>query len=146
MDAETRVLAEARLAEAAAAHHLSDPRQPLRERLRQLRERQPDAFSRAVAHYEEQVLPLLAAGEPLVAWLDYARFVGQLTSNGRLTAIDETGLAVTLKAAAAPLPGTLVLFVPEDNAIDTLVALAPAAPSPAQDATVALLVQRRLAS
>jgi hypothetical protein len=144
MDADTRALAERRLTEAATALQLADPRPALRERLKLLRESQPDPFRQAVAHYEAEVLPRLAAEDPLPAWLDYARFVGQLSSNGRITAIDATGLASTLKPSAPPAPATLVLFLPEDNAADPLVALAPLTPSPAQQATLTLLVSRKL--
>lgn len=143
MDAETRAAAESRLTDAATAAGLADPRPPLRERLRLLRERQPDDFSRAVSHYEAEVLPRLAVEEPLPVWLDYARFLGQVTSNGRLTVIDDTGRAANYRA---PLPpASLVLFLPEDMAVAPLVAAAPTEPSPAQQATLALLVERRLA-
>lgn len=142
MDAELRTRAEARLEQAAAALGLADPRAPLRQRLRQLRESHPDAFGRAVEHYEATVLPGLAGDDPIHAWLDYGRFLGQLTSNGRLTAIDATGRAAAFRP---PLQqGTLVLFVPDDTSADVLVAASPLQCSAAQQASLDLLVHRRL--
>jgi hypothetical protein len=143
MSTDVKARAEARLAAAAAALQLADPRGPLRARLKQLRETQPDSFARAVAHYEEQVLPALAdQDDALATWLEYVRQVGQLTSNGRLTTIDARGRAGPFKP---PLqPGALVLFLPEDTAADALVAASPLEPSPAQAATIHLLVDRRL--
>ncbi|NJD09655.1 MAG: hypothetical protein FIB01_04135 [Gemmatimonadetes bacterium] len=139
---EFRTRAETRLAAAAAAATCADPRPPLRDRLRELKEGHPGAFERALAHYEQTVLPALAGtGEPLPAWVDYARFLGELTSPGRLVAIDGTGLASPYQA---PAPGQLVLFLPDDPAVGVLVALAPAAPAPAQQATIDLLVGRKL--
>jgi hypothetical protein len=143
MDADMRVRAETRLTEAVAALGLADPRPALRARLKQLREERPDAFADAVRHYEEEVLPRLAEEEPVPAWLDYARHLGQLTANGRLTTIDATGRAVVYRP---PLQhAALLLFLPEDTAVTPLVALAPLAPSPAQSATIDLLVNRKLA-
>jgi hypothetical protein len=143
MEAERRGRAEARLQEAAAALGLADPRPALRERLRHLREAQPDTFRRAIEHYETAVLPALADQDALAAWLDYGRFIGQLTSNGRLTAIDGTGRAGAYRPP--PAAGAVVLFLPEDTAVDALLVVAPAAPAPAQQATIDLLVHRRLA-
>jgi hypothetical protein len=143
MSSELRTRAEARLAEAAAGLGLADPRAPLRGRLKQLREQHHAAFERAVAHYEGDVLPQLAGDDPIGAWLEYGRFVGQLTSNGRLTAIDATGRAASFRP---PLqPATLVLFMPEDTAVEPLVVVAPAELSAAQQATIDLLVHRKLA-
>jgi hypothetical protein len=139
---ELRALADARLAQAVIAAGLADPRPPLRDRLRELKESHPAGFERALAHYEQVVLPALSgAAEPLQVWADYARFLGELGSPGRLLAVDATGGATPYQA---PAPGTLVLYIPDDTASPVLVALAPASPSPAQQATIDLLVHRRL--
>jgi hypothetical protein len=139
---ELRARAEARLQQAAAAGACADPRPPLRERLRELKDSHPAAFERARDHYEQVVLPALAGtAEPLPAWVDYACFVGALASPGRLVAIDETGRAVPYQVYR---PGALVLFVPDDAAAPVLPALAPAAPTAAQQATIDLLVKRKL--
>jgi hypothetical protein len=143
MDAEHRARAESRLQHAAADLGLADPRSDMRERLRHLRQAQPDAFRRAIEHYEATVLPALAEGEPLEAWLDYGRFVGQLTANGRLTAVDTSGRAAAYRPP--PVAGTLIMFVPEDTAVDALLVVRPQQPAPAQQASIDLLVHRRLA-
>lgn len=134
--------AEANLERAARAAGLTDPRPPLRDRLRQLRESHPAAYDRARSHYEQAVLPALADGpDPLGTWIEYARFLAELTAPGRLLAIDGTGLAAP---AAGPLTGQLLLHVPDEAGAAVLVALEPAEPSPAQRATIDLLVNRKL--
>jgi hypothetical protein len=146
MSSDLRAQAEARLTRAAAELGLADPRPPLRERLKRLREAQPDAFDRAVHHYETAVLPALTVDEPLTAWLEYGRFLGELTAAGRLLIVERTGRAIPLAVPAAALPatGTLALYVPDDAGEDVLVAALPLDPSPAQEATLALLVRRQL--
>lgn len=144
MSSELRSRAETRLLEAASALVLADPRPRFRERLRQLRERHPDAFDRAVGHYERTVLPQLAdADDPLAAWVDYGAFLAGLEANGRVQRIDATGRATSFQPPAAARD--LVLHVPDDTASPVLVLLEPAGPSPAQTATLDLLVNRKLA-
>jgi hypothetical protein len=139
---DERTRADTRLQQAAAEAGCDDPRPPLRSRLRELKEVNPAAFERALAHYEQTVLPGLAgADEPLGHWVDYVRFVGELASPGRVVAIDGSGRAVPY---LAPESGWLVLFLPEDAGSPVLVALVAASPTPAQRATVDLLVHRRL--
>jgi hypothetical protein len=139
---DVRTRADARLDQAAAAMALADPRPPLRQRLRDLKESNTAGFERARAHYDQTVVPALAdEGEPLQVWVDYARFLGELASPGRLMAIDGSGLATPYRPPSA---GELVLFVPDDTAAPVLVALAPASPTAAQQATNDLLVRHRL--
>jgi len=139
---DIRNLADNRLDQATAAAAFADPRPPLRERLRDLKDANPGAFERARTHYEQTVLPALAGeGDPLQVWVDYARFLGELASPGRLVGADGTGMA---SAYQLPATGQLILFVPEDSAAPVLIALAPAAPTPAQQATIDLLVNRKL--
>jgi len=139
---EIRGRADARLDQAAAAATLADPRPPLRGRLRDLKDSHPDGFEQARTHYEQEVLAALAeSAEPLRVWVDYARFLSELTGPGRLVGVDATGLAFPYET---PGSGLLILFLPEDRASPVLVALAPAEPSPAQGATVDLLVNRKL--
>jgi hypothetical protein len=59
-----------------------------------------------------------------------------------MLAIDRTGRATTYRAPTQP--ETLFIFLPDDRAADVLEAAAPAEPSPAQEATLALLVRRAL--
>jgi hypothetical protein len=146
MDEALRERAERRLAEAASAAGVADPRPALRERLRALRERAPDAFDRARAHYEERVLPALADGngelEPLARWIEYARVVAGLEGEGRTCVVDRVGRATDF-AGACP-GGALVMQLPDDAAAPAFAILSPAEPSPAQQATLDLLVGGRL--
>jgi hypothetical protein len=135
-------MAEARLEQSAAALGLADPRPPYRERLRSLRETHPDAFQRALTHYENVVLPAMTSGDALTAWLSYASFLAGLTADGELHTIDETGRASVYAGSLAAR--SLVLFVPVETSEAVLVAAAPLQPSAAQQATVELLVNRRL--
>jgi hypothetical protein len=140
MDADSRRRAEARLQAAAAAAGLADPRPWLRERLLRLRGGQPDAFERAIRHYEQNVLPALAAADALAAWIEYAAFTARLSAVGQLTAIDATGRA---RSFVPPVEhGALVVFLPDDPAAAALVAAQPLQPSPAQAAALDLLVHR----
>ncbi|HSJ09713.1 MAG TPA: hypothetical protein VK928_07345 [Longimicrobiales bacterium] len=142
MDPELRARAETRLTEAAARLGLSDPRPPYRDRLKRLRENDPDAFGQAVAHYEARVLPALGEAEPLGVWLEYGAYLGGLTGPGDLTLIDGDGRSA---AAGAPVPpGSLVLYLPHDTAQEVLVSVQPQSPTAAQQATLDLLVNRRL--
>lgn len=143
MDAQLRTTAETRLTEAAAAAGLADPRPAYRERLRQLREAHPAAFEQAIAHYEQVVLPRLAGADPLNAWAEYGRFLCELTSDGGLTRIDGTGRATPWTPEGDT--GDLVLFIPSDTSGAVLVVAQPRHPSPAQSASLDLLVNRKLA-
>jgi len=139
MDPELRARAETLLENAARMHALADPRGPYRDRLRALKDSHPDAFRRAVSHYESVVLPALASGtDPLATWLDYGRFLGGLTSAGGLVAVDATGRSTDFDPPVRP--DQLVLFVPADAAAAVLPLLQPVALSDAQRATIDLLV------
>lgn len=144
MDPQLRSQAEARLRDAAEQLGLNDPRPPFRERLRVLREQHPDAFGRALAHYETDVLPALAeTSDPLAVWTAYGGFLGRLTSEGTAYRIDASGLAQPFRPPIGR--GELVLFLPDDAGADVLVMAMPAAATPAQAATIDLLVRRKLA-
>jgi hypothetical protein len=141
MDPDLRARAEARLAAAAGALGLADPRPPYRERLRELRQDQRDAFDRAIEHYEQRVLPALIETEPLPAWVEYGRFLASLTTRGEVVRIDAHGRAAPWTPEA---PAALVLFIPQDTAVGVMVLCQPLEPSDAQRATVKLLVERKL--
>lgn len=152
MDPQLRARAEARLAEAARAAGIADPRPAYRERLRVLRQADAAAFDRAIRHYEQTVLPALTEGDALTAWIEYGRFLAALTAAGATVRIDREGRAAPWatgeqRGAGDPAAGGaegLVLFMPEDTAKDVLVLSQPLEPSPAQQATMVLLVDRKL--
>lgn len=135
--------AERQLEDALAARQLADPRPGLRERLKLLRETNPSAFEQARTRFESVVSDDMASGDVLASWVEYGRLLGELTGEGRLMHVDETGRAVTWSASEGP--GSLLLHLPRDVAVPALVVLAPAEPSAAQQATVDLLANRRLA-
>lgn len=141
MEPDLRGRAETRLAEAAAALGLADPRPPYRERLRELRAQDRAAFDRAIEHYERDVLPALTEQDPVAEWVEYGRHLASLTTPGDVVRIDAQGRATpwTPDASAA-----LVLFIPRDTAAGVLVLCQPLEPSDAQQATVNLLVERKL--
>jgi hypothetical protein len=121
----------------------ADPRALYRPVLRHLKGRAPAAFARALAHFEETLVPAIAAGEdPLEAWLRYGQLLAELLGAGRTVEVDETGRA---RPAGDPTAATgLVLRLPEADDAPVLVLRGPGRPSPAQVATVELLVAGRV--
>ncbi|HUF90165.1 MAG TPA: hypothetical protein VMR66_09310 [Gemmatimonadota bacterium] len=130
--------ADRRLEEALERERIADPREPLRTRLRALRG--TSHFDRAVAHYQEALLPGVANGtlDPLAAWLEYARLIAG-AAPGREVAVDVEGR----DGAEVADPASLLLHVPEERGAPVTPLRAPADPSPAQLATLALLVEGR---
>ena len=143
MTDDLRTRADANLTAAAATLRLADPRPAYRERLRILKEERPEAFATALRHYEENVLPAIANdGDVMSAWVRYGAALGAHTAPGRMVRVDETGRA---SAFAPPVQaGSLILHIPDENSAPILVATAPAEPTAAQQATLNLLVNRKL--
>jgi hypothetical protein len=143
MSSETKKLADERLTQGLAGRGALDARETYRALLRSLKAQSTDAFTKATRYYEQHVLPRLTAdADPLDAWIDYGRIIGELSGTGRMMIVDETGRAAPY---LAPLtPGNLVMFVPDDTRAGSFVAVEPAELSAAQRATVALLVEGRL--
>lgn len=138
---DPRAFADQRLADAVAAASMEDPRALYRDRLRQLRASDPDAFARALYYFENTLVPAVAGGaEPLAAWMEYGTFMARLPGRGRVVAVAADGRA---RPYEPPPRADLMLFLPEDGRRFPEVLLAPAAPSPAQQATVDLLVRGR---
>jgi hypothetical protein len=135
--------ADARLASALAAPGAPvDPRPLFRPVLRHLRERDPAAFDRALAHFEGTLVPAVAGGaDPLRAWLNYGLLLASALGAGRTVEVDPTGRARSLEEGTG---GGLVLHVPEADDAPVLVLHQPTDASPAQVATVELLVVGRV--
>jgi len=131
-------VADSALQAALEREGIADPRGPLRDRLRALRG--TAHFDRAVAHYQEALLPGVADGtlEPIAAWLEYARLVAGVAP-GRETAIDGQGR----DGGEASDSAVMLLHVPEERGAPVTPLRVPAEPSPAQRATFALLVEGR---
>jgi hypothetical protein len=128
---------------ALAATGGRDPREFYRERLRELRERDPAAFRRAKEHFEQRLIPAVAAGEvdPLAAWLEYGRLLASLLAEGAAVQIDATGRSIPY---APPVPPDhLVLHLPTSTREAALAVGLPPELSRAQRAAYELLVLRK---
>lgn len=136
--------ADAALAQALEERGVRDPRDACRALLRKLKARDRSAYERAVAHYEETLVPSVASGEadPLEAWLAYAGHLAGLIAPGRTVEIDEAGLARDCTARLPP--GRLVLHLADGGEPPALVVALPATLTPAQQATYDLLVAARV--
>jgi hypothetical protein len=143
MSADSRRKADERLAAALAEVGAADMRDDFRERLRALKRDNAAEFRRVTEHYEHVVLPdLLAASDPLRVWVDFGVMLGGTTGPGTVARIDATGRSAAWTGAC--LAGELLLWLPEDRQADALPLLVPAEPSAAQDATLDLLVRKKL--
>ncbi len=141
-DANLRQRADERFERTLAERGVRDPREFYRKRLRALREKSPPAFQRAREYFETRLIPALAAddSDPLQEWLEYGRFLAELSSPGRTIQIDPTGRE---RAYTPPVPlDHLVLHLPLATRESALVVGLPPALSPAQRATYELLVAR----
>jgi hypothetical protein len=123
-----------------------DPRDFYRDRLRALKAQDPDAFRRALAYYEDHLIPAVAAGDsdPRAEWLEYGRVLASLAAKGRTVQVDPTGRAAEY---TRPVPADhLVLHLPDAPSQPALIVGIPAKLSPAQKATHDLLVKQSLGS
>lgn len=134
--------ADARLEEALGRRGLRDPRDPLRARLRAMRE--TPAFGEFVRYYEEELVPPVARGaaDPVEAWEEFGRRLARASGEGREVAVDPSG-------RAEPVAGTIpddriVLYLPGDARDPPLPLRVPRDLSSHQEATLALLVEGRL--
>jgi hypothetical protein len=120
-----------------------DPRPYFRPALRFLKERDAGAYDRALAHLDETLIPAVVGGaDPLGAWLEYGMLLAELLGPGRTVAVDATGRAEpTADVAAAE---GLVLHLSDIDDRPALVLRCPASLSPAQNATIELLVAGRV--
>lgn len=139
---DSKEAVERRTDEAFAASPWQDPRAEYRALLRQLRERNAAAFEEAVRAYETGVVARLGDGtvDPVAAWLGYGRRLAQNAGGGRTVRIDEDGRAHALGDDEIPAEPALLLQLPAEESAPAFVVAAPREPSPAQRATVALLV------
>lgn len=144
METNLRGRADTRLDAALGERGLSDSRDAYRGRLRALRDSSPALYERAAAHYEQDILPELAErADPVETWIEYGRFLAELTAPGRTVTIDASGRA---QPYSPPLPAqAMVVHLPDDRGAAALALATPAAPSPQQQATYSLLVLGRLA-
>ncbi len=144
MSSDLKQRAEARLEAALAVPGApADPRPLYRPALRHLRETDPTAFARAISFFEETLVPAVAAeADALGTWLEYGRLLVSALAPGRLLEVDGTGRAREVDDATGACG--LVLFLPDSGAAPVLVLRQPSEASPAQAATIELLVAGRV--
>lgn len=140
-DSEQKHRAEVRLEACLEGAAVADPRDLYRARLRQLRSRDAAAFDRALAYYEDELVPRVAEGDdPLTEWLAYGKMLAEMNGPGRVVVVDDTGRS---RPAHDDSPDGLLLFLPENTSNPAMVLQSPAHPTPAQSATIQLLVEHR---
>ena len=140
-DPDVRSRADERFRRALESAGARDPREFYRERLRVLKEQDPEAFHRSVAYFEEKLIPAVAreGSDPLAEWLEYGRVLASSTP-GRTVQIDAAGRAADYASPVAA--DALVLHLPEVSTQAALVVGIPARLSPAQRAAYDLLVRQ----
>jgi hypothetical protein len=118
-----------------------DPRDFYRQRLRELRDANSEAYDSAVEYFQDRLIPSIASGEaePLDAWTEYGRTLAELSAPGRTVSIDQSGRSAPY-ALDRP-PETLVLHLPDAANRRAMVVALPPKLSSAQRATYDWLVQ-----
>jgi hypothetical protein len=141
-DADLRARADERFARVLQATGARDPRDFYRKQLVALKAADANAYRRALAYFEQELIPAVARedSDPLGEWLEYGRFLATLTGPGRTVQIDADGRAADY---ARPVPaGALVLHLPERTTAPAVIVGLPSSLSPAQRATYDLLVKQ----
>ncbi len=141
-DPELRARADERFERALAEAGARDPREFYRAQLRALKEASPEGFRRALAYFEERLIPAVAeeGSDPLAEWLEYGRVLASLSTPGRTVSIDRTGRASDYARPVAP--DAVVLHLPENASQRAIVLGIPPTLSPAQRASYDLLVKQ----
>ena len=145
MDPALQDEADRRFAQALDASGARDPRDYYRERLKELRTADPDGYRKAVAYYQDTLIPKVAdpASDPMREWRAYGLEIARLTAPGRTVCIDSSGRA---EPFSEPCPDTaMVLHVPDGRGPAALLVGLPPQPSEAQIATYDWLVSGRRA-
>jgi|1186.fasta_scaffold452734_1 hypothetical protein len=141
-DADLRARADERFAQALAAAGARDPRDFYRKQLVELKAADAAGYRRALAYYEQELIPAVAREEsdPMAEWLEYGRFLASLAAPGRTVQIDPGGRAADY---ARPVPAdALVLHLPDRTTLRAIVVGIPTTLSPAQRASYELLVKQ----
>lgn len=143
MDDDLQEKAKRRFEETLERTGARDPRDYYRDRLRELKSRDPEAYEDAVRHYREELIPSIADGEvdPLEAWRGYGRRIAELTAPGRTVEIDARGRSHPFDPPTSP--DRVVLHLPDDRKERALLVSLPPEPTRAQKATYDLLVEGR---
>jgi hypothetical protein len=141
-DADVRARADQRFEQALKETGARDPRDFYRKQLVELKSASADAFRRALAYFEDRLIPAVAAegSDPVDEWLEYGRVLATLAAPGRTVVIDAEGGARDYERPVPP--GSLVLHLPERTAQPAIVVGIPNELSPAQRASFDLLVRQ----
>lgn len=133
--------ASSRTQKALEAGGFADMRPAYRAMLRHLKKQDAARFGEATRRYEEELVPALTDGErdPIAAWAEYGAWLAGETQPGRLLRLDASGLAVD--ADPDPLPGHVLLYLPDAEREPAIPLLLPADLSPSQQATLKLLAR-----
>ena len=132
--------AEQALEAALATSGGRDPRDFYRERLRELKQVNPESYRAAGTYYREVLIPEVAsgAGNPLDAWIEYGRTLAEALAPGRTVSIDETGKSHNYEGVDS---SGLILHLPHETAARALLVSLPVTMSSAQRATYDVLVK-----
>ena len=120
-----------------------DPRELYRDRLREMKGSDPDAYREAVDYYQNELIPAIAekGADPLLSWRKYGFRLAELTTPGGPVEIDATG--VTHEYTPPTPEDRMILHIPEGTKGKAIVVGLPPELSPAQRATYDLLVAGR---
>lgn len=135
---------EERYSAALEERGFEDVRPLYRELLVRLRNRDEDAYEEGVRRYREEVESALEeGGDPLGPWLRYGAWVAARLTDGEIAAVGPEGAASTVEAGAGDLadvaPGTLLLYLPDDDGEPGFPLAVPAEPTVHQEATREIL-------
>jgi hypothetical protein len=136
--------AERRFEEILAETGARDPRGPYRDLLRELRSRSEERYEEAVRRWREEVIRPVSRGEgqAMELWLTFGATLAEELHSGRTVVVDETGRARPLEPP--PSWRSLILHLPEARRVRAIPVCLPPELSPAQRATVDLLVEGRV--
>lgn len=133
--------ASVRTQKALEAGGFADMRPAYRAMLRYLKQQDAGRFDEATRRYEEELVPALTDDErdPVAAWAEYGAWLAGETLPGRLLRLDESGLATP--SDPDPLPGHVLLYLPDESRRAAIPIVLPADPSPSQQAALELLAR-----
>ncbi len=143
MDESLQSRADDLFEESLKRTNAKDPREFYRERLREMKTSDPDAYRTAVEYYRSELIPSIAekGADPLTSWREYGCRLAELSTPGKPVEVDATGRTHAYQPPT--LEDRMVLHIPEGTKGRALVVGLPPELSPAQLATYDLLVVGR---